>query len=241
MPIFTSKKSNETTVSFTKNQKTHQRGFSLIEILVGLGLMTVVFMIVSSVNFTSRQSLDEVLDNIERAMRYSVNEAALKNVMIRLHFNMEKDTHTYSVEYGPDGDFVLPVSPYTAKSDLSIKEMEKFRKQTENLNRKFNRVREFQDKAREFPYGIKLLGMGSSIEKRLVRDYHAAVYISPTGEKDSVIIIVGSEDEVVGLTIDPFSLEMQREYRALPEGDSDDLADRQDSVAKEMYEEWLKK
>ena len=48
---------------------------------------------------------------MERAIRFSGSEAALRNTLIRLQIklgNEENPNQSYSLQYGPEGSFVLP-------------------------------------------------------------------------------------------------------------------------------------
>ena len=62
----------------------NDKGFSLIEILVAITLVSVVFGIFASFSFNTTDDLEEATDNVERAIRFSIDEAALRNVIVEL-------------------------------------------------------------------------------------------------------------------------------------------------------------
>jgi len=217
-----------------------RHGFSLIEILVALFLTALLFGLVSTSNFTTRQKADEVISNLERAIRFSLNEATIRNVIIRLHINLEKEPQEYTVEYGPSDNFVIPVSKVKPSAVLSLKEEEQLKAETQALNKKFNSVSELSDKPLKLGTGLRLIAVGTSKDQTWHNEYSASIYFYPSGQKDNAIIFLGTEDEVISLALDTFTLDLVRDYRLLPEGNADDLAERQNNLSKEMFEEWIK-
>ncbi|MBI2521175.1 MAG: prepilin-type N-terminal cleavage/methylation domain-containing protein [Bdellovibrio sp.] len=219
-------------------------GFSLLEILVALFLMTLVFSFVTNVNFTERQALDDITNNLERAIRYSINETAIRNVVIRLHFKLGQDgsgTQEYKVEYGPSGNFVLPAPRESSTVVLSEAEEKALEQETKQLNKKFNRVRELFDETPKFPKSVRLIAVGTKKNKEFYQGQEAALYFYPNGEKDEGIILFGTEAEVIGLAIPAFTFDLEKIVRPLADNPSDELPERQDKLAKEIFEEWLRK
>jgi hypothetical protein len=201
--------------------------------------MSLVFTFISNGGFSLRQNLDEALDDIERAIRFSEDESALRNTITRIHFFLDSNPQEFTVEFGPDDKFIIPAAPPEITSK-SLKDEEIEKKKTEDLNKKFSSVKEFSEKKMEVPDSIKIIGIGSSMEKELIIDFHASLYVYPSGEKDAGFIIVSSDAEMVGLSIEPFSRTYTREYIKIEKSDSEELIDTQLRMAKEMYEKWLK-
>ncbi len=216
-----------------------QKGFTLVEILVALLLVTIVLGLVSSNPFSSRRNLDDALNYAERAIRFSSDESAMRNSVVRLHFNLEKDPQSYSVEYGPEGGFILKI-PKAALSELSTSDAKKEKKRQSDVNRSFTKVKEFQESDKEMPMGVRILGVATSIQEAFLSENEASIYIYPTGEKDNAIIILSTDDEVVALTMEPFTQEFKRKYVSLGGETGDELEDKLQEVAKELYQEWLK-
>jgi len=73
---------------------------------------------------STRRNLDEALNDIERAVRFSVDEAALRNAMIRVRFKFDQDPQTWSVEFCPNGNFVLPPVSQAVSQSKSEEEKE---------------------------------------------------------------------------------------------------------------------
>lgn len=218
-----------------------QDGFTLIEILVALFLMTFVLLFSIGNPFSSRDSLKKTLDGIERGVRFSVDEAALRNSIVRMHFFLDSEPQEYAIEYGPNDNFILPLSPFKYKGELSEKEQEERAKETENLNKNFNKVQEFQDENEKLPHDVKVIGVGTSLYDELIIDFEASFYIYPTGEKDNVIIILGTDEELAVLTVDAFTMDIEVNYTPIdPEISTDDLPEAQIELAQDIFKKWLK-
>ena len=70
-------------------------------------------------------------------------------------------------------------------------------------------------------------------------DEKVSLYVYPNGERDAGIIIIASDEEVVGVEIDPFSPKVKRNFKAIEDFDRD-LEDVQFDMAKDMYRTWVK-
>ncbi|MBL6989343.1 MAG: prepilin-type N-terminal cleavage/methylation domain-containing protein [Bacteriovoracaceae bacterium] len=219
--------------------KKADQGFTLIEVLVALFLVVVIFTVVSNITFNTRQIMTESLDRFEKAIRFSNDEAALRNRIIRLHFFLDKTPQEYAVEYGPDDAYVIPISKVKELDSMSSNERKKHSKEIKDLNRKFNKIREFHEGGKTLPDGVKVLGIGTSIHDKLKSDFHSSIYIYPTGEKDSAIIILGTDDEVATLSINAFTMEFKRKFITLEDfADEDDLEDKQMDLAEGLFMSW---
>jgi prepilin-type N-terminal cleavage/methylation domain-containing protein len=221
----------------------NDRGFSLIEILVALFIGASLYGLYEAGSVSSRKDLDELTLNLERAVRYSVDESALRNSIVRIHFFLDNEPQEWSVEFGPDDSFVLPIIKGGASEGVSLKDREKYVKQIEELNKSFNLVKEFDEKNKQIEDNIAVIAVGTSISEDLITEFHASIYFYPSGEKDSAIIILGSEEELVSITIDPFTLEMERNYHPLEieSMEKEVILTSQRELAKELFNEWIKK
>lgn len=224
--------------SYHRNQ-----GFSLLEILIAMVLVT--FVLGYSINFTlnSRAHLDEGLQNIERAIRFGSDEAALRSSMVRLHFFLSQKPHQFSLEYGPGDGFVIPAK-LTEEQDAvtSRSEEEALDDVAKKMDQQFNRITEFKEKNTEFHEVVSVLGIGTTLTPNLITSGGPAIYLYPSGERDGAIIILATEEELATIEVTPFSGEIITSYHPLDQSLSlDDIQEAQIERAKELYEEWLNK
>ncbi len=217
----------------------NNKGFSLLEILIALALGAIMYGLFTASGRDTRKMLDEAAENIEKAVRFAQDEASLRNSIVRLHFFFEKEPQEYGVEAGPDDSFILPSS--VPPDGDSIEDKEKLKKQIEETNRKFKLVAEFDEKNKELNEQVLLVGLGSSQQEKLITNAEGSIYFYPSGEKDNAIIILGTQDELLALIVDSFSLDIERIYRPLDGKDkNEELKKIQAEVAKELFDEWLK-
>lgn len=218
----------------------HSSGFTLIEILVALVLVGLVYSIMQSDTLTSnRQLMEENANDIERAVRFSIDEAALRNTVVRLWFDLEQSPIEYAVEYGPSENAVIP--RFNSEEESSLLTEESDRKKEKQFDNKFNRVEEFQEKNKVFHDSIRILGIGSALRKRFVSEGKMAIYIYPSGEKDESLIVLGNDQEMLQIEIDSFGTSFQRKYFTFEEeGDITELFEERKKLAKRQYEEWIK-
>lgn len=218
----------------------NNRGFTLIEILVALVLIALILSISISNPFSSRQDLDKDVNSIERSIRYMSDEAALRNAVVRLHLMLDRDPQEYAIEYGPSDSFILPPKPEFEVTTESKEEAEKKKKEAKSLNQKFNKVQEFQDKNNEMSGIVKIIGVATMQSEKLQSTGEISIYAFPTGEKDEALVLVASDEDIISLKVNPFSLKIDRESHPLGAIGEKDLTTIQQAKAKEIFEKWQK-
>ncbi len=215
----------------------NNKGFSLLEILIALALAALMYGLFNYTTRDSRTVLNAAADDIEKAIKFAQDESSLRNTIVRLNFFLDKDPQEYAVESGPDESFILP-STVGPEGEFQT-DMEKEQKKIEETSKNFRIVSEFDEKNRTLSERISLVGFSSSLQEKLITKLQGALYFYPSGEKDSAIIILGTEEEVLGLIVDSFSSEIERIYRPL-EKKNEELATLQAEAAKELFDEWVK-
>lgn len=232
-------KSNRIPLSFREQLK-NQQGFTIVEILVALFLVAMVVGLGLSDNFSSNSALDEEVTNMQRAINFMSDEAALRNTVIRLHLYLDKDPQEYAVEYGPGDTFILPPAQDFETSVKSPEEEEAEKKKTKDINMKFNKIQEFQESNTEIDDDVRIIGYGNATSKRLVDSGEVSLYAYSTGEKDDAIIIMATSDQAVAIKIDPFNPGTEKKSYKIENASNRDLLVVQKEKAKEIFEEWLK-
>ena len=230
-----------------KSRGTGQRGFSLLEILITLVIASLVVALATTVNFgtSNREHLENTMEKLERAVRFAVDEAVLRNRMVRLHFILDTYPQEFAVEFGPDGDFVLPKKMLELDNadNLGETEREAQAKLLKDVNRQFNRVREFQEENEVLPEEVQIVGVGVMNLGKLIYGPNASIFVYPVGEKDGAMIILQTAEEIGTLVIEEFNLNFKRHFEKAPplEDDGEEVLSkaRRDMVEK-LFTDWLR-
>jgi hypothetical protein len=207
--------------------------------MVALVLVTMMFGLIPNGTFGgSREDLENSVLDVERAVRFAVNESILRNAIVRVSFSISEEKTTYVVEYGSGANLILPEN--VDESKLSIKEKEQQEKINKTLDSQFNKVSEFADEDKTLPEGITIAGIGSSYIGEIKYEGNISIYFYPTGEKDSALIFLASDEELITLDIPPFEDTTSKEYYTFTNQDKNNLVDSIDSIMKGKFEKWLK-
>ena len=196
--------------------------------------------IVISDPFSSRDQLDKDVNSIERSIRFMGDEAALKNAVVRLHFLLDKKPQEYAVEYGPSDSFILPSKTDFETTVESKEEEESRKKEQKNLNMKFNKVVEFQDKNFELSDNVFILGVATGNSAKFITKGEASIYSFPTGEKDEALVIIANDEAIITLKVNPFNLKVDRHSWPVKLRADKDLQASLDDQAKELFDKWQK-
>ena len=139
-----------------------------------------------------RQKLEDSINVLNRAVRFSVNESILRNVLVRLKLNLESTPVEYSVEYGSGPELILPTAVDMDK--LSYSEREAAGEKAKKFDSQFTAISEFTDGPSNLPEGIEVYAVGTSYNPILITSGQASIYFYPTGEKDSSLIILNNDE-----------------------------------------------
>lgn len=229
----------QTSTQKTSNIIKGYGGFSLIEILVALLLASLVLLTFSTNPSTQlHRDLQSAVADIERAINFASNESILRNTVVRLRLDLEKNPIEYNVEYGPPGNMPLPDMP-VEKSYKSLDEEKAEAEKVAALNKQFTKVEEFENIRHELSPDVLVLGAATSFQKKIVSEENVSIYFYPTGEKDAAIVFFATEDEIAYLEVQPFLSETRSVFEPL---NSESVAKKEDILQTrmdEVYKEWI--
>ena len=228
------------------------KGFSLLEILMALFIGTLILGLGLTIKFESsdRNKLEEAMEMLEKAVRFGVDEAVLRNRIVRLHFFLEEYPQQFTLEYASDENFVLSkkIKDRDDEENLSEEERKEQREILEEINKQFQPVEEFLEENLSFPEEVRIFGIGTTAVERLIGGLEASFFIYPSGEKDGALVILGTEEEMGTLSIEEFTMDFQRNWIKNPkklEQEEDDDGEggiptpEQWKKSKELFEKWL--
>mgnify|MGYP000430396841 CR=1 FL=1 len=218
-----------------------QKGFSLIEILVAMALVSIILLIAVGTDFSDRKSLDQILDKYERVIRFSSDEAILKNNFVRMNLNIDKDDGQHlSLEYSDDKNFVIDLDLARRENSESESDKELREEKEKEQNSSFSNVPEFEAEDFELPGNVVLLGSGSELTENFITSGKIQIYFYPNGQKDASIIIFATSDELATLEIEPFRRVINRRYIKIPEDFNGEFEEYIVEKANEIFSEWAK-
>ena len=216
------------------------KGFTLLEILIALGLMSLVFSFALNYNFSSRQLLEAEVKKIERAIRYSGDETSLRNKIIRIKFDLEKTPQSFTIEYGPDDNFVLPAKKYPEKDSLTETKLKKLSKDLKKIDKKFIPLSDISAENLVIDEALKIIGIGIIEDQKIVYDFYPSIHFYPSGERDGVVIFVASEQEIIGIVVSPFKNDIQNIYRELVYNEYNEIEEVQYETMMSIFQDYLK-
>ena len=214
------------------------KGFSLLEILVAISLIGIIAIL--GINFAqdSRSRLEATLSEFDRAIRYASNEAVFRNAIVRLRFLLDEEPQQYIVEYGKGSNFVLLESVDVKK--LSISDRSDQEKRRKKFDAQFSVTPYFEDGAKSLGDFIKVYGVGSVANNSITTEGEVSIFFYPSGEKDTSIIFLNSDEELASLKIPPFEDSTYDEYYTFNETELNFLEDNLSSRSEEIFSQWLK-
>tara|TARA_B100001971_G_scaffold61895_1_gene56844 strand:+ start:45268 stop:45963 length:696 start_codon:yes stop_codon:yes gene_type:complete len=222
----------------SKILKDHQ-GFTLVEILVALTLVVGIFTLIpTSSSDEQHGNLESTIYDFERATRFAVNEAILRNSIIRISIDLNAEPQTYSIEFSSTGTLVLP--EYEEDKSLSLREQELQDKKLKDLDGQFNKIDEFSEEPKVIPRFVRITGLGTHQREKIQTEGKVYIYFYPTGEKDAAILFFTTEQEFASLAIPAFENRFSREFSIYSESDTFNLESTIETDMKESFDKWLK-
>lgn len=230
----------KTSSSMIKSQQVlSDRGFSLIEILVALLLVSLVVLAFPTDDQTEKhRNLQTAVADIERAIGFASNESILRNTVVRLRISLEKLPIEYNVEYGPPGNMPLPDMPDSLKPG-SLEDDKIIKDAQANLDKNFTKVTEFEDIRHEFSEDVTISGVATTYQKKILTKGEASIYFYSTGEKDGALIFFATDQETAYIEVQPFLSENRTVFETL---DPDRVAKKDDILQTKMdevYNKWI--
>jgi prepilin-type N-terminal cleavage/methylation domain-containing protein len=221
-----------------KNKNDH--GFSLMEIMVALLLISIIFLAIPTTNPVSfRAKLEVAMDDFDRAIRFASDESVLRNGVTRIKINLDSQPPTYAVEYSTKPNLTLPKFDVDIRK-MSIREREEMQKLKRKISSQFSKVSEFSDDDKEISEDISLLGVATSSRNQLIESGEAYIYFFPTGEKDAAALFFGTPYEVASLSVGAFRDKTFTEFYVFSDAELVNLEQSQENKVNELYEQWLK-
>lgn len=215
------------------------KGFSIIEILMALMLLVVLFTLVPlGLGVSDRENLEETMAKLDRALNFAVSESVLRNKIVRIKFDLDKSPVEYSIEYGQSANIVLIESKDLTK--LSLKEREREEEKLKKIDGQFLKTDDFEDSNEAFPENVYFAGIATDFYPQIKIDGQPSIYFYPSGERDSALIVLHTQEEIATLEIPSFEERTFDNYYPFSENDLVNLDYAIESITKDLVEKWRK-
>lgn len=225
---------NQRVINFKNN-----KGLSLIEILVALTLASTVLIVsVGNPLRDDRDFLEDSVSTVERAIRAGYDESVLRNKITRLKIDLTKARPELSLQYAVESTFVLPDLSEFDKKGLSISDREELAKKQKKLDSNFEEVTDIDGLSDGIHENVKIIGVQVAQAENPVVDAQASIYFYPSGERDNALLLLGSPEEIIALTVDPFSGKIKRQYVTIDQ--SQELEDEYERIMDEISENYVR-
>jgi prepilin-type N-terminal cleavage/methylation domain-containing protein len=196
----------------------NQLGFSLIEILAVIFLISLIFYVgASMLRSSSREETEQVINSIQRGVRFANDESVIRNYTVRLKILMDKSPQELALEYSTNSE-ILVDDPSKQEEYLDLEEKKRKKKQAEELNQSFLVNDEFKKNVEEIPESVIIFGAKTADQENVSFQEEFHLYFYPSGIRDQGIIFLGSIDEIAKITIDAVRDKFDVEYRKNPYG-----------------------
>ncbi len=165
-----------------------ERGFSLIEILVVVGMMALITgVFIPSLTGAFRVKGESVARKIGLILGQTRDRALLTNHLIRLKVDFERQVLTLEEA---KGDYLVPKIPDGILSEREKEELEK--KEAEI----FRPVTELMSEPMQMPNGLKIIQLTSPRYKKPLTEGVGAIYFFGNGSADGATIYFETDEKV---------------------------------------------
>lgn len=190
---------------------TTEAGFSLIEILVTIGLLALVTgVFIPSMNSAFREKGEAFTRKIALSLGQARDRAMLTHKLIRLKVDFEKQTLSLH-EASPN--FLVPKLPDHPPSEREREELEKKEAET------FQPLDDLIKSPLELPTSLKVIQVDSPRYDKPQTEGIVAVYLFPNGTTDGATIYFETDEKVhQAITLHPVTGQSRIEAKAPPGG-----------------------
>lgn len=192
--------------------RTNRQGFSLIEMLVVVGIIAVLStFVVPSISGFFRVSLSAAARDLAGVIKESFNATVVTRRVHRLAYDL--DTHEYWVESGPETS-LLETSESKEKEERKKKLLKNDEKEATS---QFALEKTITRKKKSLPSGVKFEDIFTEQYKTPVKQGKVYTHFFPHGVTEQTLIhINNSSDQKISLSISTFLGKTQYDERYVP-------------------------
>lgn len=170
--------------------KRNDRGFTLIEVLVTVGLIAIISAIlIPDIGQIFRESLEAFARKNANLFRESRDHALLTSRVVRVRFDL--DEQTYWVEDAP-GNFLLPTKKFLEEKEDALRFASDEDK--EKYAEPFTLVKSITSQKKKVPDGLRIAGVLTPRSPELIEEGVVEFYYFPHGIAEAAVIHLENSD-----------------------------------------------
>jgi len=189
-----------------------------MEILAVISLISIIFYVGSSMlRSSSRDELEQVVNTIQRGVRFANDESVIRNFTVRLKIQMDKTPQELALEYSSESEILID-DPNQEEDYSFIEDKKSKEKRAQEINQSFLVNDDFKKNVEDIPESVVLMAAKTAEQDKLTFQQDFYIYFYPSGIRDQGIIFLGNMEEFVMISIDAVRDKIDVEYRKNPYG-----------------------
>ncbi|MDH4467248.1 MAG: prepilin-type N-terminal cleavage/methylation domain-containing protein [Bacteriovoracaceae bacterium] len=201
------------------NESNHlELGFTLMEILAVISLISIIFYVgATMMRNNSRDEIEQVVNTIQRGVRFANDEAVIRNFTVRLKISMDKGPQVLALEYTTQTDLLIN-DPTKEDDNLVIEDKETILKRQKEINQSFLVNEDFKKNVEPIPESVIIFAAKTADQNKLSFQQEFNLYFYPSGIRDQGQIYLANIEEFALISIDAVRDKIDVEYRKNPYG-----------------------
>lgn len=189
-----------------KNSRPFSAGFSLVEILIVIALVSFIAFLFPSMMPGERRKLESGLSALKNSVRFAQDEAILRNRIVRLRLTLKEESSEFTVESSSATDMLLE----NPEEERDRREQQD--ESQKDFERSFQPIESYNQFKKPLSPPIRIAGVltNAMTEPGIQGEY--SLYFYPNGDRDAGMVFLMSTEEAVGLMVYPFQMEFSEAY-----------------------------
>ena len=189
-----------------------------MEILAVISLISIIFYVgATMMRNNSRDEIEQVVNSIQRGVRFANDEAVIRNFTVRLKISMDKTPQALALEYTTETDLLID-DPTKEDDNLVVEDKQTILKRQKEVNQSFLVNEDFKKNVEPIPESVVILAAKTADQNQLSFQQEFYLYFYPSGIRDQGQIFLGNIEEFALISIDAVRDKIDVEYRKNPYG-----------------------
>jgi prepilin-type N-terminal cleavage/methylation domain-containing protein len=193
-------------------------GFTLMEILAVISLISIIFYVgATMMRNNSRDEIEQVVNSIQRGVRFANDESVIRNYTVRLKISMDKNPQVLALEYTTQTELLIE-DPTNEDDNLAQEDKQTKLKRQKEINQSFLVNEDFKKNVEPIPESVIIFAAKTADQNKLSFQQEFHLYFYPSGIRDQGQIFLANIEEFALISIDAVRDKIDVEYRKNPYG-----------------------